>query len=48
MTVSIWTRGNKFKLVQHHCQYDLDYGNTSLQIALFPLWNTYQLAHQTP
>ena len=39
----IRTTDNEFKLVQHHCQYDLGYRNTSLQIALFPLWNNYQL-----
>ena len=44
MTRSIWTRGNKFKPVQHHCQYDLRKHNFIL-IALFPYGTVTSYRH---
>ena len=35
---SIRTRGNKFKLVQHHCHYDLRKYNFTNRV--IPIWNS--------
>ena len=34
----IWTRGNKFKLVQHHCHYELRKYNFTNRV--IPIWNS--------
>ena len=35
----IRTRGNKFKLVQHHCHYDLRKYNFTNRV--IPIWNNH-------
>jgi len=35
----IRTRGNKFKLVQHHCHYDLRKYNFTNRV--IPIWNSW-------
>ena len=37
--ILIRTRGNKFKLVQHHCHYDLKKYNFTNRVV--PIWNSF-------
>jgi len=37
---SIRTRGNRYKLTQHHCHYDLRKYNYTNRVISLPIWNS--------